>query len=250
VPDRGSVNCRAILDGRIFHIRDLSIEPDISEAVRHLGRKTQVSIPMMRDGRAIGALSTVSMRVDGVTDNQIELLRTFAEQAVIAITSAETYRALQIRTSNLQETLEYQTTTSDVLKVISRSAFDLQPVLDTVVTTAARLCGAEMAAIARREAMGSLPPLQGRHAHLRQRCEHERHAGPRACAFVHRGLREPPGDRIATHHRGCEVGRGQTQQFPPCITNTTESRHRTCDANRNARVAFAHRKRLENARVR
>jgi PAS domain S-box-containing protein len=147
VPARGSLTCRAILDGEIVHIRDLAAEPGISRVVLDIGHRTQVSIPLMRDGRAIGAISAGSLEVDGISDSQIALLQTFAEQAVIAIGSAETYRALQTRTGDLQESLEYQTATSDVLKTISRAAFDLQPVLETLVRTAARLCDADMAVI-------------------------------------------------------------------------------------------------------
>ena len=105
----------------------------------------------MRGNAVIGAIGMGSREKGGFSDSQIELLKTFAEQAAIAITSAETFRALQTRTTDLQESLEYQTATSEVLKGISRSTFDLQPVLDTVVQTAARLCDAEQAVIYRRE---------------------------------------------------------------------------------------------------
>ena len=135
VPVRGSLACRAILDGEIVHIRDLAAEPGISRVVLDIGHRTQVSIPLLRDGRALGAISAGSLQVDGISDARSNCCKTFAEQAVIAIGSAETYRALQTRTADLQESLEYQTATSDVLKVISRSTFDLQPVLDTVAET-------------------------------------------------------------------------------------------------------------------
>jgi len=151
VPDRGSLTCRAILDGTTVHIRDMDAEPGVSPEIRALGVKSQISIPLMRDGRVIGAISTPSSRVDGISDTQIELLKTFAEQAVIAIQSAETWRELQARTRDLEESLEYQTATSDVLNVISRSTADVQPVLDTVTETAARLCGDDAGAILIRE---------------------------------------------------------------------------------------------------
>ena len=145
VPTRGSITCRAILDRQIIHVRDMATAPGVSAAVRNLGHKSQILLPLLRDGAAIGAMSMTSGEIGGFTDSQVALLQTFAEQAVIAITSAETYRELQQRTGDLQESLEYQTATSDVLKVISRSTSDVQPVLDTVVETAARLCGADAA---------------------------------------------------------------------------------------------------------
>ena len=148
-PTRASFACRAIMDREVVHIRDTDAEPEQFAVMRDLERKAQISVPLLRDGVAIGAIALGAEKAGGFSDSQVALLQTFAEQAVIAITSAETYRALQTRTADLQELLEYQTATSDVLKVISRSTFDLQPVLDTVVETAARLCNAEMAAIVR-----------------------------------------------------------------------------------------------------
>jgi len=152
VPTRGSITCRAILDRQIIHVRDMASEPGVSAAVRNIGQKSQISVPLLRDGAAIGAVVLSSGEIGGFTDSQVALLQTFAEQAVIAITSAETYRELQQRTGDLQESLEYQTATSDVLKVISRSTFDLQPVLDTLVETGQRLCDSDTAALLIREA--------------------------------------------------------------------------------------------------
>jgi PAS domain S-box-containing protein len=150
VPNRGSISCRAILDKRIIHITDFQGDPEIHPTVKATGYQSQLSIPLMRDDTAIGVIS-LGGALGGFTDSQVALLQTFAEQAVIATSSAEMYRALQTRTADLQESLDYQTATSDVLKVISRSTFDLQRVFDTLVETAAHLCDADQALIARRQ---------------------------------------------------------------------------------------------------
>ena len=138
-PTRGSAFGRAILDRQIVHIRDVDTDPEVAQFVRDLGVRSIVALPLLRDGTVIGAIAINAKEPGGLSDGQVALLETFAEQAVIAITSAETYRELQQRTGDLQESLEYQTATSDVLKVISRSTFDLQPVLDTLAETAARI---------------------------------------------------------------------------------------------------------------
>ena len=142
---------RAIIDRQIIQISDVEAEPGLNPVMRGITAKSSLVAPLMRGDVVIGGLALGRRERGFATASQIELLKTFAEQAVIAIGSAKTYRALQIRTADLEESLEYQTATSDVLKVISRSTFDLQPVLDTLVETAARLCDAEQSVIYRRE---------------------------------------------------------------------------------------------------
>jgi GAF domain-containing protein/anti-sigma regulatory factor (Ser/Thr protein kinase) len=152
LPGRQSATGRAVLERRVIHIEDVVEDPEYTWAGQQGAQvRTILAVPMLRENAVVGVIVARRTRVQPFTDKQIELLETFADQAVIAIENTRLFEVVQARTKELTETLEYQTATSDVLSVISRSKFDLQPVLQSVVETAARLCRADNAIIYRLE---------------------------------------------------------------------------------------------------
>jgi GAF domain-containing protein len=152
-PGRGSVAGRVMLEGGAVQIADSKADPDLrlTAGSGFANVRTTLGVPMLRDGSPTGVLVLTRPVVEPFTDKQIELVTTFADQAAIAIENARLFDEVQARTADLTESLQQQTATADVLKVISRSAFDLQTVLDTLVHSAAQLCEADNSFLFQRE---------------------------------------------------------------------------------------------------
>ncbi len=152
-PGRGTLVGRTVLEGRIVHLPDALADTEYTfREAQRLGQfRTMLGIQMLRDGVTMGVLALTRSKVMPFSDNQIELVQTFADQAVIAIENVRLFEEVQARTRDLTEALEYQTATGEVLNVISRSPNNLQPVMDSIVHTARRLCQSEYALILHRE---------------------------------------------------------------------------------------------------
>ena len=152
--DRDSVPGRTVIDLRTLHIHDLAALPENdlpATYARSLGVRTMLSTPLMREGTPIGTIHIRRKEVRPFTEKQIKLLETFASQSVIAIENVRLFKELQERNAELREALEHQTATAEVLGIISRSPTDVQPVLDAIVESAARVCGIDDVSLRLRE---------------------------------------------------------------------------------------------------
>jgi GAF domain-containing protein len=143
-PGPGSVAGKAAFERRTIHVRDVLQESDyeLAELIKQQGYRTVLAVPMLREGALRGVITILKTEVEPFTDKQIELVTTFADQAVIAIENVRLFDAEQQRTRELSESLEQQTATSEVLKVISSSPGELEPVFQAMLRNATRLCEA------------------------------------------------------------------------------------------------------------
>jgi signal transduction histidine kinase len=139
-PGHESVTARAILTRSLVHVRDRSEDPELEYGILSANFPTTLSVPLLRDGDSLGAITVTRAEVKLFSDKQVELLKTFADQAVIAIENVRLFTELQQRNRDVTEALEQQTATSEILRVMSSSPTDVQPVFHTIAKSAVRLC--------------------------------------------------------------------------------------------------------------
>jgi two-component system NtrC family sensor kinase len=167
LPDRGTCTGRTALEAKMVHIHDVLVDPEytLTEAIK-LGKfRTMLGIPLLREGDPIGVMVLTRTTVQPFSDKQIDLVTTFADQAVIAIENVRLFEEVQARTQELSESLEQQTAASEVLKVISSSPGELGPVFDAMLANAVHICGASFGGLYRLDdgawraaAMFGVPP--------------------------------------------------------------------------------------------
>ena len=184
-PGRGSIIGRVLLNRKAVHVDDVLADPEYTyfETQKKAGFRTFLGVPLLRENSPIGVIILGRKTVAPFTDKQIELVATFADQAVIAIENVRLFDEVQARTRDLSEALEQQTATSEVLKVISSSRGELEPVFQAMLENAVRICEAKLGSLVLCEGDGfryvggyGTPPA---YAELRRR-EPLIHPGPGA----------------------------------------------------------------------
>ena len=203
------VGGRAFVDRRPVHVADLILEgdefPDGQEFARRMGHRTILAVPLLQEDESLGAIVIRRTEAHRFSDKQIAALQTFADQAVIAIDNVRLFDEVQARTRDLTEALQLQIATADVLKVISRSAFDLDTIFQTLVTTAVDLCKASSGTLCVR--YGDVFRYRGM-------------AGPDSSPDLQRYLQDHP---LAAPTRATIAGRailsGQVEQIPDVLAD-------------------------------
>ena len=146
--DRSSVPGKSILESRVVHVPDYEAAVDEFPRIRELGisrgYRSGLYVPLLKDGKAIGTLGVRRSVAGEFTQKEIALLQTFADQAVIAIENVRLFNELQTKNAEVTEALEQQTATAEILKVISSSATELQPVFEAILEKATQLCDSHL----------------------------------------------------------------------------------------------------------